>query len=60
VETWSACLAGTADYSARAIAARRTPLELATDGLRWWQAMTERRRPESASPHKIRTPLSRS
>jgi hypothetical protein len=42
VETWSAGLAGTADYPARAIAARRTPLELATDGLRRCQAMTER------------------
>jgi poly(3-hydroxybutyrate) depolymerase len=61
VETWSVALTGSADYWARAIAAGRTPLELATDGLRWWQAMTERRRPEWASPHKIvrRTPLTR-
>lgn len=61
LNTWSAALAGTTDYWARAVAGGRTPLELAGEGLRWWQAMSERRPPEWASPHEIvrSTPLSR-
>ena len=34
---------GVADYWAGAIAEARTPIEVAVDGLRWWQLMTERR-----------------
>ena len=52
---------GVADYWASAIAEARTPMEVAVDGLRWWQLMTDRRPPRWATPHQIvrRTPLTR-
>ena len=45
VETATAAMRGVADYWAGAIADARTPLDMAIDGLRWWQLMTERRPP---------------
>ena len=61
VETATTAMRGVADYWARAIADARTPLDMAVDGLRWWQVMTERRPPCWATRHKIvgRTPLTR-
>jgi len=52
---------GVSDYWAAAIADARTPLDLAVDGMRWWQVMTERRPPRWATRHRIvrRTPLTR-
>jgi poly(3-hydroxybutyrate) depolymerase len=61
VETATAALRGVADYWTGAIADARTPLDVAFDGLRWWQLMTERRPPRWATRHRIlrRTPLTR-
>jgi poly(3-hydroxybutyrate) depolymerase len=61
LETFSAALSGTAQYWATAFRAGRTPIDVASDGLRWWQLMTDRRRPEWASPHRVvrSTPLTR-
>src|SRR3954465_5827079 len=61
VEAATAALRGAADYWAGAIADARTPLDMAIDGMRWWQVMTDRRPPRWATRHKIvpRTPLTR-
>src|SRR3954469_13271202 len=61
VETATAAPRGAADYWAGAIADARTPLDMAVDGMRWWQVMTDRRPPRWATRHKIvrRTPLTR-
>src|SRR3954452_6196367 len=61
VETATAALRGVADYWAGAIADARTPLDMAVDGMRWWQVMTDRRPPRWATRHKIvrRTRLTR-
>src|SRR3954454_21450474 len=61
VETATAALRGAADYWAGALADARTPLDMAVDGMRWWQVMTDRRPPRWATRHKIvrRTPLTR-
>jgi poly(3-hydroxybutyrate) depolymerase len=60
-ESWSAAVTGMADYWSEAIADRRTPADVALDGLRWWQLMAERRPPQWASRHRIvrRSPLTR-
>jgi poly(3-hydroxyalkanoate) synthetase len=56
-----AAASGVSDYWAGALAERRTPADVAADGLRWWQLMTERRPPSWASPQQIvrRSPLTR-
>src|SRR3954453_16967110 len=61
VETAGAAMRGMADYWAGAIAEARTPLDVAVDGMRWWQVMTERRPPRWATRHTVvrRTPLTR-
>ena len=61
VETATVALRGATDYWAGAIADARTPLDLAVDGMRWWQVMTDRRPPRWATRHRIvrRTPLTR-
>src|SRR5919202_166582 len=61
VETAGAAMRGVADYWAGAIAEKRTPLDMAVDGMRWWQVMTDRRPPRWATRHRIvrRTPLTR-
>jgi poly(3-hydroxybutyrate) depolymerase len=61
VETWSTALSGMAEYWSAAIVERRTPADVALDGLRWWQLIADRRPPQWASRHRIvrRTPLTR-
>jgi poly(3-hydroxyalkanoate) synthetase len=61
VETTTTAIGGMVDYWAGAIAEARTPLDMAMDGMRWWQVMTDRRPPRWATRHKImrRTPLTR-
>src|SRR3954465_13071342 len=61
VESATAAFRGVADYWAGVITEARTPLEMAMDGVRWWQLMTERRPPEWATRHRIvrSTPLTR-
>jgi poly(3-hydroxyalkanoate) synthetase len=61
VETATTAMRGAVDYWAGAIADARTPLDMAVDGMRWWQVMTERRPPRWATRNRIarRTPLTR-
>jgi pimeloyl-ACP methyl ester carboxylesterase len=61
VETWSATVSGMTDYWSAAITERRTPADVALDGLRWWQVMSDRRPPQWASRQRIvrRSPLTR-
>ena len=61
VETTTTAMRGMADYWAGAIADARTPLDMAMDGMRWWQVMTDRRPPRWATRHRVvrRTPLTR-
>jgi poly(3-hydroxybutyrate) depolymerase len=61
VETTTTAMRGMADYWAGAIAGARTPLDMAVDGMRWWQVMTDRRPPRWATRNRIvrRTPLTR-
>src|SRR5436190_7444732 len=61
VETATTAMRGVADYWTGAIADARTPLDMAVDGMRWWQVMTERRPPRWATRHRVvrRTPLTR-
>src|SRR5918998_1514893 len=60
-ETATAAMTGLTDYWTRSLLAGRSPADMAFDGLRWWQLMTERRRPRWATRHRIvrRTPLTR-
>jgi poly(3-hydroxyalkanoate) synthetase len=53
VETVTAAMRGVGDYWASAIAQYKTPVDVAMDGMRWWQLMTERRPPRWATPHDI-------
>src|SRR3954470_16777115 len=53
VETATAAVRGVADYWAGAVADARTPLDMAIDGMRWWQLMTDRRPPRWATRHRI-------
>jgi poly(3-hydroxybutyrate) depolymerase len=53
VDSWSAAVSGMADYWSAAIAERRTPADVALDGLRWWQLMADRRPPRWASRQRI-------
>jgi hypothetical protein len=61
VETCCAALSGMADYWSAAIVERRTPADVALDGLRWWQLIADRRPPQWASRHCIvrRSPRTR-
>jgi poly(3-hydroxybutyrate) depolymerase len=61
VETTTAAVRGVADYWVSALTQPRSPLDMAIDGLRWWQLMTERRPPRWATRHRIvrTTPLTR-
>lgn len=59
--SWSAAVQGAADYWTGAVSAQRLPVDMALDGVRWWQLMTARRTPRWASePAVVReTPLTR-
>jgi poly(3-hydroxybutyrate) depolymerase len=61
VQTWVAAVSGVTDYWSGAIAEGRTPVDVAADGLRWWQLVSERRPPAWSSPQQIvrRTGLTR-
>ncbi len=52
-ETWWAAVNGGLEYWTGAMQRGATPLDVAGDASRWWQATTGRRRPEWASPHRV-------
>jgi|tagenome__1003787_1003787.scaffolds.fasta_scaffold20857616_1 poly(3-hydroxyalkanoate) synthetase len=53
VETATAAIRGVGDYWASAIVEARTPLDMAVDGMRWWQIMTERRPPKWSTRNRV-------
>src|SRR5215210_4129762 len=53
VETTAAAVRGVAEYWASAITDARSPLDMAVDGMRWWQLMTERKPPRWATRHRV-------
>jgi poly(3-hydroxybutyrate) depolymerase len=53
ITAWAAATEGAVDWWARAIRRGATPPELMGEGIRWWQAMTHRRAPRWASPHRM-------
>ena len=53
VSAWAAMAEGAVDWWVAALRRGATPPELWADGLRWWGAMAERRRPQWSSPHEI-------
>src|SRR5260370_42242034 len=53
VETATAAIRGVGDYWAGAIVDARNPLDIAVDGLRWWQVMTERKPPRWATRNRV-------
>lgn len=57
----AALLEGTLGYWAGAFERRATALDVALDGARWWQAMTDRTPPSWATPHELafETPVAR-
>jgi poly(3-hydroxybutyrate) depolymerase len=61
VETAAAAVRGATEYWMGAVTQARTPMDMAMDGMRWWQLMTDRRPPKWASRHRIvrTTPLTR-
>ncbi|HEX8977293.1 MAG TPA: alpha/beta fold hydrolase [Solirubrobacteraceae bacterium] len=53
MSAFSAAVGGVADYWTGAIRRRDTPLQLLSDGARWWQLMADRGRPSWSSPHQV-------
>jgi poly(3-hydroxyalkanoate) synthetase len=53
LETWRAALGGTVDYWQGALRRGATPLDVAGDVTRWWEASAVRREPTWASPNRI-------
>jgi poly(3-hydroxyalkanoate) synthetase len=53
IETSLAVARGTADYWAGALSRGAAPWDVFADGLRWWEAMTDRRPPAWSSPNEV-------
>jgi poly(3-hydroxybutyrate) depolymerase len=52
LSAWSAAVEGLTDWGTNRLG-RATAIELFDDWLRWWGAMTERRRPSWSSPNRV-------
>jgi poly(3-hydroxyalkanoate) synthetase len=53
ITAWAAAAEGAIDWWTGALRRGATPVELMADGVRWWGAMSDRRRPSWASPHHV-------
>jgi poly(3-hydroxybutyrate) depolymerase len=53
ITAWAAAAEGAVDWWASALRRGATPPELLVDGIRWWGAMADRRRPSWSSPHEV-------
>jgi poly(3-hydroxybutyrate) depolymerase len=53
LQAWAATAAGAADYWTSALSRGATPIDVAADGLAWWQAMTTRSEPTWSSPNDV-------
>ena len=53
LSAFSAAAGGVADFWTGAIRRRATPLQLLSDGARWWELMTDRGAPSWSSPHQV-------
>ncbi|MDQ6778619.1 MAG: alpha/beta fold hydrolase [Actinomycetota bacterium] len=53
ITAWAAAAEGSVDWWAAAVRRGATPPELLVEGIRWWGAMADRRRPTWSSPHEV-------
>jgi poly(3-hydroxybutyrate) depolymerase len=53
ITAWAAAAEGAVDWWTAALRRGATPPELLVDGIRWWGAMSDRRRPTWSSPHEV-------
>src|SRR5580658_5443883 len=53
ITAWAATAQGAADWWAGALGRGATAPELLMDGIRWWEAVTDRGRPTWSSPHEV-------
>src|SRR3954451_11930356 len=53
LDAWSATVTGLADYWTGALRRGATPVDVALDGVDWWTAMLDRRKPEWSSPNEV-------
>ena len=53
LDAWGATVTGLADYWTGALRRGATPLELALDGVDWWTAMLDRKKPDWSSPNEV-------
>jgi poly(3-hydroxyalkanoate) synthetase len=53
LKAWDATLTGSARYWSGVIERGATPFDVAGDALEWWDAMTDRRRPDWSSPNEV-------
>jgi poly(3-hydroxybutyrate) depolymerase len=61
IAAWVAAAEGAADWWAGALRRGASGPELLEDGIRWWDTMTDRRRPSWSSPNRVvfETPVAR-
>ncbi|HWF72655.1 MAG TPA: hypothetical protein VG186_04875, partial [Solirubrobacteraceae bacterium] len=53
ITAWAAAAEGTIQWWTSALRRGATPPELMVDGIRWWETMTDRRRPTWSSRHEV-------
>src|SRR4051794_1019870 len=53
VDAWEATVRGFTDYWTGALRRGVTPVDAALDGLDWWTAMLDRKKPEWSSPNEV-------
>jgi poly(3-hydroxyalkanoate) synthetase len=53
IESSLALASGTSEYWARAFSRGATPWDIASDAFRWWDAITDRRKPVWSSPNEV-------
>src|SRR3954471_22134002 len=53
VDAWEATVRGFTDYWTGALRRGATPMDVALDGVDWWTAMLDRKKPEWSSPNEV-------
>jgi poly(3-hydroxybutyrate) depolymerase len=51
--TWKAAAKGWAAYGKRRMRPGTSPVDVVSDGVRWWRAMMDRKEPQWASPNEV-------
>ena len=52
-ESWLAAADGAGDYWLGALGRHASPMQVASEAARWWDAMTDRREPDWCSPNEV-------